>query len=705
MSDFSDLPMFLKEYIHENRWDSFRDVQVRTFAAFRENDDHIIISSATSSGKTEAALFPVISSLYQDPPKGVGALYIGPLKALIDDQFERMIPMLEKSDIRVTGWHGDIGSSAKKRLMDRPEGILQITPESLQNIIVNHRDSLKGLFGDLRFVIIDEIHSFIPSPRGSQILCCLETVERICGCSPRRIGLSATISDKRSAERWITANTGRGVTTVDDIGRRDFDIDVKYNRFPLPSEEDPDARKRALTVYYEGMFEDVKGKDCIIFTNSRLSAERTARSLGIVAKKYGSSGMVSVHHGSISKEFRKDAEGRMKDRYHRTVTVATSSLELGIDVGTTERIVQVDPPLTCMSMLQRMGRSGRRGGKQKMTILCNDDDERPWKEVLGVSMNLIKTIAVVELASEGWSEPLSDERIPYGLLFHQTLEYMAGGTGCRFSDLKRDVLSMYPFRDISGDDYKGLLRHMAATGILWRMDDGTLLIGRNGEHLVFDHDFCSVFDVRPEIGVFFEGRPLGSVQESPEIGEYIQLAGRVWEVVGISRDGMRADVRPSDEGTCSPWKSDMPYTDDRIMEKMYDILSSDTGYDYLDDRANSCLERSRSEFRRSGMDHLFTVTEWGIRICPWKGTKGFDTLRRAILSRGIGRVYARMPYHIDVYTDRPGTVERIVNGPIENRKAESLILPDENICRGKFDQYLPRELLVRSYIANRLNLR
>ena len=264
---------------------------------------------------------------------------------------------------------------------------------------------------------------------------------------------------------------------------------------------------------------------------------------------------------------------------------------------------------------------------------------------------------------------------------------------------------MYPFRDISGDDYKRLLRHMAATGILWRMDDGTLLIGRNGEHLVFDHDFCSVFDVRPEIGVFFEGRPLGSVQESPEIGEYIQLAGRVWKVVGISRDGMRADVRPSDEGTCSPWKSDMPYTDDRIMEKMYDILSSDTGYDYLDDRANSCLERSRSEFRRLGMDHLFTVTEWGIRICPWKGTKGFDTLRRAILSRGIGRVYARMPYHIDVYTDRPGTVERIVNGPIGNRKTESLILPDENICRGKFDQYLPRELLVRSYIANRLNLR
>ena len=318
-------------------------------------------------------------------------------------------------------------------------------------------------------------------------------------------------------------------------------------------------------------------------------------------------------------------------------------------------------------------------------------------------MNLIKAIAVVELASEGWSEPLSDERIPYGLLFHQTLEYMAGGTGCRFSDLKRDVLSMYPFRDISEDDYKRLLRHMAVTEILKRMDDGTLLIGKSGERLVFGHDFCSVFDVRPEIDIYLEGRPLGSVQELPGIGECIQLAGRVWKVIGISKDGTRADVRPSDEGTCSLWRSDVPYVDDTIMERMYDILSSDTGYDYLDDRAKTCLERSRSAFRRSGMDHLLTVTEWGIRICPWKGTKGFDTLRRAIVSRGVGRAYARIPYHIDVYTDRPGTVERMVNGSMRKMKAEGLILPNENICRGKFDQYLPKDLLERNFIANRLN--
>lgn len=703
MSDFSELPMFLKEYIHENRWDSFRDIQVRTFAAFRENDNHIIISSTTSSGKTEAALFPVIASMYNDPPKGIGAMYIGPLKALIDDQFERMIPMLEKSDIRVTGWHGDINSGVKKRLLKDPEGILQITPESLQNIIISHRDSLKVLFGGLRFVIIDEIHSFIPSPRGSQILCCLETIENVCGCTPRRIGLSATIGDKDSARRWISANTGRGTTVIDDSGARDFDIDVRYSSFPVPSEEDPDCRKRALTTYYKDMFESVKGKDCLIFANSRLSAERTARSLDIVASKYGSMNMVSVHHGSISKEFRKDAEERMKDRYRRTVTVATSSLELGIDVGSTEKIIQVDPPLSCMSLIQRMGRSGRRGGRQDMTILCNDDAKRPWTDVMGVSANLIKTIALTELAKVGWTEPLREERLPYGLLFHQTLEYMASGTGCRFSDLRNDVLTMYPFREISDDEYKMLLRHMVATGILERMDDGTLLIGKNGERLVFGHDFCSVFDVRPEIDVFIDGRPLGSIQETPEVGECIQLAGRVWEVIAVSKDGTRADVRPSEAGSCSPWKSDVPDIDDVVMNKMYEILSSDIEYDYLDDSGRVCLERSRMAFRSSGMDHLLTVTDWGIRVCPWTGTKGFDTVRRLIISKGLGRVYARMPYHIDVYTDRPGTVEKVINSSLNGIKTDKLILPDENICRGKFDMYLPRELLVRNFTANRLD--
>ena len=701
MSYFSELPWFLKEYIHERRWDEFKGIQTRSFEAFRENDDHIMITSATSSGKTEAALFPVIASLYNDPPKSIGALYIGPLKALINDQFERISPMIEKSEIQVTGWHGDISASIKKRLLNDPKGILQITPESLQNIIVNHNELLKELFGELRFVIIDEIHVFISSARGAQVLCCLETIERECGCRPRRIGLSATLGDTSSSMEWMRANTGKDVTVIDDGNRRDAQIMIEYNMFPSAMGEDPTARKRAVTRYYKGLFESVKGRNCLIFTNSKLSAEKTARSLNIIAEKNGIGNMVSIHHGSISKEFRMRTESEMKDVYRKTVTVATSSLELGIDVGDMERIIQIDPPPSCMSMLQRMGRSGRRGDPQDLTIICNDDMDRMWGNVSGISMNLIRSIAIAELSLEGWSEPLDDDPLPYGLLFHQTLEYMACRTGCRYSELKDNVLSMYPFRNIPEEEYKELLRYLNATEMIERMSDGTLLIGRKAEHMVFGHDFCSVFDVRPEVDIYIEGRLLGSIQESPEIGENIQLAGQMWKVISVSDS--RADVVPSDEGTCPPWKSDALPVDDTIMRKMYEILSSDRVYGYLDDDAKDCLAHSRTAFMSSGMDHLLTVTDWGMRIAPWRGTKAFDTIRRAVVSKDIGRVYAQIPYHIDVYTKKPGEVESAVRNFSKKRNKNDLIEQDEDLCRGKFDRYLPRGLLLKGFIANRLD--
>ena len=703
MSDYSELPWFLKEYIHESRWDSFRDIQTRTFDALRDSENHIIISSPTSSGKTEAALFPVISSLYDSPPESVGALYIGPLKALIDDQFERIRPMIEKSEITVTGWHGDISASVKKKILKEPKGILQITPESLQNIIVNERESLVRLFSELRFVIIDEIHVFIPSVRGAQVLCCLEIIERICGCRPRRIGLSATLGSADSPKAWIAANTGRDVTVITDGSRRGFSIRIEYNSFPKATEEDPLVRKKALTDYYKRMFEEVEGRDCLIFTNSRAASERTARSLGIVAEKYGRKDMVSVHHGSISKEFRKDAEDRMKDPYRKHITVATSSLELGIDVGSMERIIQIDPPLSCSSLLQRMGRSGRRGGVQDMTIICNDDDERPWTKVSGISINLIKSIAMAELAREGWIEPLEEDPLPYGLLFHQTIEHMASTTGCRFSELRDEVLSMYPFRNISEERYKSLLRYLVASKILERMEDGTLLIGGQGERLVFGHDFCSVFDSKPEVAVFIDGRQLGSIPELPEVGENIQLAGRMWNVIASSKETLRVDVRPSDEGTCAPWKSDAPFIHDMVMRKMREILSSKDEYDYLDDAAKECLERSRRAFAGSGMDSHLAVTEWGIRVSPWLGSKAFDTVRRAVVTRCEGRVYAYSPYFIDVYTKSPGHVEKVYSEFRERGGGKDLIGPDEDICFGKFDRYIPRDLLLESFVANRLS--
>ncbi|MBP5734323.1 MAG: DEAD/DEAH box helicase, partial [Candidatus Methanomethylophilaceae archaeon] len=430
---FEKLPWFVKEYIHNCRWSGFREIQNRTFEAFYSTDDHILISAGTSSGKTEAAMFPVIGSLYNNPPESVGALYIGPLKALINDQFERMGPVLGESELKITGWHGDISRSSKDRLVEDPRGILQITPESLQNILSYHPDEVERLFRDLRFIIIDEVHAFMDSDRGLQLLCCLQRLEVLSHCEPRRIGLSATIANRDAAAEWLKADTGRRVSVVYDEEGGKRNIRIKYNSFPLPDPETESVdRKKAITSYYLDLFRETHGFNCIVFTNSRHSAEMTTKSLRIVSEKKGYPDEVSIHHGSISKEFRAIAEEKLKNPTVKSTTVATVTLELGIDVGDLDRIVQIDAPYTCSGLVQRMGRSGRRGNGQNLILMCNEDAQEWWATLDGVSMSLIKAVAMSELIlNEEWTEPAEDNSMPFGLLYHQTMEYLRPGIGAK----------------------------------------------------------------------------------------------------------------------------------------------------------------------------------------------------------------------------------------------------------------------------------
>lgn len=246
MTDFLErMPPFLRERIHAEGWTSWRGVQEDSFRVLFDTDDHLLISAGTSSGKTEAAMIPVISSLALDPPRGVGAIYVGPTKALIDDQFSRMDRMLRDSRLEVTGWHGDVSQSSKDSLRRDPRGILQITPESLQGVVCDP-DLVRRMFPELRFVVIDEVHAFMASDRGLQLLCELATLERVAGCSPRRVGLSATLSDLKGAEEWLRAGTSRNVTSVSSRDEVPARVGIKYARIPAEGE----ARKEATLAYY-----------------------------------------------------------------------------------------------------------------------------------------------------------------------------------------------------------------------------------------------------------------------------------------------------------------------------------------------------------------------------------------------------------------------------------------------------------------------
>ena len=700
---FNSLPWFLKEYIHSNRWEGFREVQERAFDVLFGSDSHLLISSGTSSGKTEAALFPVVSSIYSNPPRSIGAVYVGPLKALIDDQFQRLEPMLKDSYIEVTGWHGDIGPESKRRLLDVPSGILQITPESLQNIVATRPEDLERLFGDLRFVVIDEVHAFMGEDRGSQLLCCLERLETLAGCEPRRIGLSATISDTGSTAEWLSAGTGRRTAVVSDprIGERD--LEIMFYRFPADGPETRQERVVAANMYYRRLYGEIRGKSCIVFTNSRVIAERTGRSLSKLAKALGDEDSVFVHHGSISKDLRKAAEDSLKDRNRKTATVSTVTLELGIDVGSLDAVVQIDTPYTCSSLVQRMGRSGRRGGKQTMRMFCREDLTEWWASIEGVSMDLVKGVAMATLVlRDGWTEPVRIRKLPYGLLFHQTMEHIRCGIGTRFSDLTSRVLTLYPFRAISKEDYATLVRGMISSGILMRMEDGTILLTDAGEKISSDRSFCSVFTVKKEIEVKNEGKQVGSIQEMPEIGELIQLAGRIWSVVKTDPKAMSIDVEETEGSANTLWKSGVPDTDNKVMERMRDVLASDEDYDFLDGSAREELARCRKAAREAGMLEGVVDMDGWYRIYPWVGTTAFDTLCR-VLRNVCDKVLERPPFFVDVLTELDwGELEETVERYSDPKFAYDLV-GDDRLVFGKYDRYVPEELLLKAFSEDRLD--
>ncbi len=389
MSDsFYRLAPFIQEYIYTHGWSELRPVQVEACRVIFDTDTHLLLAAGTASGKTEAAFLPVLTLLHDQPATTIGVLYIGPIKALINDQFERLNDLLKEADIPVWHWHGDVSQSRKKQLLKDPNGILQITPESLESLLINKNTELVRLFGDLRFVIIDEIHAFMGSERGCQILCQLARLSRFVQNPPRRIGLSATLGNYSLAAEWLRAGTERSVITSDiKAGQRKLHLAVEHFYVPYQpvTEATPPLVPRLslgtrgdnttnISPYYRYIFNHTKSRNCLIFANNRSQTESVIATLRQIAEAEALPDIYHVHHGSISARLREAAENAMREPTAPAVTAATLTLELGIDIGQLERVIQLEAPLSVSSFLQRLGRSGRRGSAADMRFVCAQDE-------------------------------------------------------------------------------------------------------------------------------------------------------------------------------------------------------------------------------------------------------------------------------------------------------------------------------------------
>ena len=467
MNPFSRLAPFVQEYIYKKRWDTLREAQIGACRVLFDTPHHLLIASGTASGKTEAAFFPALTELYERPSKSVGILYIGPLKALINDQFERLNDLLREAHIPVWHWHGDVPQAQKTKLMQKPCGVLQITPESLEGLLMNRPNSVLALFQDLRYIIVDEVHAFMGADRGTQVMSLMSRIERMAGCSPRRVGLSATLSDYETACAWLGAGTSCAVEVVAPQGGRKLRLSVEHFGFPdAKNEEEAEHLANAKKAFHDYIYDVTRLKKALVFTNSRTDAEVTTLEMGRVAARREEPDVFHVHHGSISAMLREETEAALRSGPGPAVAAATVTLELGIDLGELERVVQLGAPYSCSSFVQRLGRSGRRGeAVSEMLFVVPEEEDEEAQLPARMPWTLLRAIAVIELyVRDKWVEPLTLRKKPIGLLYHQTMSILKGMGEATPAELAQEVLTLPPFEHIEADELFAADRSSAVHG-------------------------------------------------------------------------------------------------------------------------------------------------------------------------------------------------------------------------------------------------
>ncbi|MBR2019539.1 MAG: DEAD/DEAH box helicase [Clostridia bacterium] len=721
---FERFPDFIQEFIYAHNWENLREVQVAAAETIFDTDHNLLLTSSTASGKTEAAFFPILAKLCEDPPMSVGVLYIAPLKSLINDQFYRMEELLDQSGIRVTHWHGDVAQSHKKKLLENPQGILQVTPESLESMLINRSTDIVRLFGDLRFIVIDEIHTLTGSDRGNQILCQLARIGHLIGYHPRRVGLSATIGDPQKAAAWLGAGSGRETLVPQfeagkirwRLGMEHFYIQNSKTEQDTEPKDDPNGPSKGIPydAGYSYMYDCVRDRKSLVFSNSREETEYLCATFRQIAKNRGDRDVFLIHHGNLSASIREEAEMKMKDEEIHAVACATVTMELGIDIGRLERVLQNQSPNSVTSFLQRLGRSGRRGQPPEMMMVFREEDPLPNTPLPQlIPWELLKAIAIVQLyIEERFIEPPNVRKLPYSLLFHQTLSVLAASGELTPRRLAERVLSLPPFAGVPKEDYKVLLLSMLNNEFLEMTDEKTLIVGLGGERLLRSFKFYAVFKDSEDYTVRCGSDEIGTITTPPPVGDRFALAGRVWEVEELDIQHKLIYVKSVEGKMEVSWPGDYGEVHTRIVERMRQVLLEDTVYPYLKPNAQKRLDTARHVARNTGMLTHSLVHLGGYSWClfPWLGTRAFRTMRRLIARQGakfgITGVEYEGCYFITFKMSKGNDYELIAHLAEELRThglaPEELVGSGEAPVFEKYDDYIPADLLRHAYAVDKL---
>ena len=679
---FAQLDPALQHHIVNSLgWRSLRPLQAETIEPILAGE-HVLAMAPTAGGKTEAAVFPVLSRMLTEDWRGLSVLYLCPLRALLNNLHVRLEGYASLVGRSVGLWHGDVGQSARGRLLREPPDVLLTTPESLEAMLVSPKVDNAAWFGHLQTVVVDEAHAFVGDDRGWHLLALLTRLTRVAGRELQRIALSATIGNPDDVLDWLTTACTAARHVINPPA--------------------PEATVPEVTLDYVGNLSNAatvisrlhRGAKRLVFVDSRARAEKLAAEL----RQRDVATFIS--HGSLGLDERRRSEQAFAEA-RDCVIVATSTLELGIDVGDLDHVLHIDAPPTVAAFLQRLGRSGRRAGTTRnMTVLATSDDA------------LTLAAAVLVRWEQGFVEPTVPAPIPLHILSQQLLAL----------SLQEGQISRQTWQSWLGDPLvfgtdvarcsDAILAFLVERGYLVDTGGGMLSIGRRAEDEFGRRHFLellAVFSAPPLFAVLHGRMELGHVPDeallvAPPGGDGSQrvllLGGRSWRVTSIDWRRRVIQVEPSDERGTARWSGGSAPLSAELARGVRAVLAgADPTTVTLSARAQDALGSARDEELWVRGDGTTLLRDGGkVRWWTFAGQRANTSLAGALGDlRRVARSYDALSIALD-----PDVDAARLKAALTAIDPAEISLSDEAAVNLKFADCLPRDL-VYLIVASRLS--
>lgn len=713
-SAYDSLDPRVRKWVYKQGWSALRPLQESAIPVVLARDQDVLISAGTAAGKTEAFFLPACSAI-ADITSGFGIIYISPLKALINDQYRRLESLGEMLDMPVTPWHGDVPQSKKKKIRTDPAGILLITPESLESLLINSSGWIKQAFSPVAYIVIDEFHAFIGTERGMQLLSLLNRIDHVLGRHVNpvpRVALSATLGELDKVPELLRPDQRLPCEIVTDSNSTaTLQVQVKGYLIPV-TEKGEEPQSSAEKHVCADIFRLCRGDSHLVFANSRKRTESIAATLSDMCEENVVPNEFFPHHGSLSRELRETLEARLQQGNLPTTAVCTMTLELGIDIGKVQSAIQVTPPHSVSSLRQRMGRSGRRNSPSVLRMLISEQELTATSDMVDrLRLQLVQSMAMIRLMiTKRWFEPADARQMHYSTLLHQILAITAQWGGVRADQLWSQLCQTGPFRNIDLTDFKTLLRHMGGYGLLTQLASGEMVIGAEGEKLTNHYTFYAVFNTPEEFRIVTGSRTLGTVpMDSPLLpDQHIIFGGRRWKVTEIEVEKKVIYVEATKGGQPPQFSGGGMSVYDVVRQEMlaiyrendYRIAIGSKRVDYADATARSLFAEGCDSFKRFNLQNSHFISD-GQRsyVLPWMGDKVVNTITALLMRSSFKASSFAGVIEIDdasVPTVQHALKQMLFSGlPSESELAADV--PEKYL--DKYDDYLPESLLAKGYGA------